>query len=272
MHVQVPRSSRTFASSSRPCKTVRSVSNEVHDRLVHILRGESVPKKERTAHDRAAYRVVGKRLTSVGDNILNPLTGRKETRVMVDNKDGYKTILLKNNEIKDCINLHFTKYKGAGARKLHRVICKTFTGVTERAIQVHINENPKAQRLNPGFLNKVPPKPVGASDVMNQVQVDLVDMSRCPCTSGNCTYKYILVVLDVFSRFCYLRALQSKSSTEVAGRLLEIFSDAGPPLRLQSDQGTEFKGAVKKLMKTMQVRIIHSRPYHPQAQGKVLQN
>ena len=175
--------------------------------------------------------------------------------------------------MQDCIKKYYSKYKGSGARKLYRSICKVFTGVSEREIQSFINSIPKAQRVNPKFINKVPMKPVQSSDVLNQVQIDLVDMSNSPSSSTICsqklTYRYILVVLDVFSRFCFLRALQSKSSSEVATCLIQIFSDVGPPLRIQSDQGKEFKGAVKMLMKALGVKVIHSRPYHPQSQGKV---
>ena len=127
--------------------------------------------------------------------------------------------------------------------------------------------------MNPKFINKVPMKAVQSSDVLNQVQIDLVDLSNSPSNSYVCgqnlTYKYVLVVMDIFSRFFFLRALASKSSAEVATCLIQIFSDVGPPLRIQSDQGNEFKGAVHMLMKALGVKIIHSRPYHPQSQGKV---
>lgn len=43
----------------------------------------------------------------------------------------------------------------------------------------------------------------------------------------------------------------------------------GPPRVLQHDQVREFKGAVRRLMESLQVRIIESSPYHPQSQGKV---
>ena len=191
---------------------------------------------------------------------------------MVKHKNsGNKTILLKSSEIDSCIKMYYKKYKGAGARKLHRVICRVFTGVTERDIQAYINSIPKQQRIHPKFTNKLPLKPVQSAKVLNQVQIDLVDMSASPSTTDTpgVTYKYILVVLDVFSRFCFLRPLQSKSSSEIAQRLIEIFCDTGPPVRIQSDQGTEFKGCVKLLMQAMGVKIIYSRPYHPQAQGKV---
>ena len=38
---------------------------------------------------------------------------------------------------------------------------------------------------------------------------------------------------------------------------------------LQSDRGGEFKKWVKKLCKNLNVKMIQSRPYHPQSQGKV---
>ena len=101
------------------------------------------------------------------------------------------------------------------------------------------------------------------------MQIDLVDMKNNKVTVGSDTFKYILVVLDVFSRYIFLRPLKSKSSGEVAGILLRIFSDTGPPKRLQSDQGSEFKGAVQQLMEVKQVQITHSRPYYPQSLGKV---
>ena len=62
-----------------------------------------------------------------------------------------------------------------------------------------------------------------------------------------------LFVLDVFSRFIFLRALQSKASMEIADNVLQLFSDIGHPKRVQTDQGTEFKDAIKKIMKTFEV-------------------
>lgn len=191
--------------------------------------------------------------------------------MVTHNTSRNKTILLKSCEVENCIKLYYNKYKGSGARKLYRVICRIFSGVTERDIQAYINRIPKQQRVHPKFTNKLPLNPVQSGKVLNQVQIDLVDMSASPSVTDTpgITYKYILVVLDVFSRFSFLRPLRSKSSSEVAQRLIEIFSDTGPPVRIQSDQGTEFKGCVKILMQAMGVKIIYSRPYHPQAQGKV---
>ena len=43
----------------------------------------------------------------------------------------------------------------------------------------------------------------------------------------------------------------------------------GPPTRVQSDRGTEFKGAVKTFFKKCGIKNIESRPHHPQSQGKI---
>ena len=40
-------------------------------------------------------------------------------------------------------------------------------------------------------------------------------------------------------------------------------------MRVQSDRGTEFKGAVKTFLKMCGIQNIESWPYHPQSQGKI---
>lgn len=94
-------------------------------------------------------------------------------------------------------------------------------------------------------------------------------MGKWKISQGRFTYRYILTVLDVFSRYTWLRPLKGKHSSEIAKHLDDIYSEHGPPQVLQHDQGREFKGAVQRLMESMQVRIIQSSPYHPQSQGKV---
>ena len=232
-----------------------------------LLKGEQIPKKKRTRDDFAAYRLKAKSICSIAVKV-NPLNGRQEERVIVQSSAGYKTILLKKCEVATCMKAYYKKCKGAGARKMHKSICKTFSGISERDVQKYINANRKGHRMNPTFENKPPLIPVLSSQVFNHLQIDLVTMEGSPVTVGNRTYKYIMILLDIFSRFLYLRPLH-KEAAEVAFNLLQIFSDAGPPIRIQSDQGSEFKGAVKQLMEALSVQISVSRPYHPQSQGKV---
>lgn len=93
-------------------------------------------------------------------------------------------------------------------------------------------------------------------------------MTSIPVNIDGKTYKYIMSVIDVFSRFVFLRPLESKESSEVAENLLDIYNEHGAPTILQSDQGTEFKGTVKKVCERLNVIIIKSSAYSPQTQGK----
>ena len=82
-------------------------------------------------------------------------------------------------------------------------------------------------------------------------------------------YQYILTIQDVFSRYLWLRPLTYKTSKVVSKALGDLYIEVGPPKVLQSDRGGEFKKWVKKLCKNLNVKMIQSRPYHPQSQGKV---
>lgn len=54
------------------------------------------------------------------------------------------------------------------------------------------------------------------------------------------TYCYILVVVDVATRFLWIRPLHNKTAKEVAKELILIWTDFGVCYKLSSDNRTEF--------------------------------
>lgn len=101
-------------------------------------------------------------------------------------------------------------------------------------------------------------------------QIDLIDMGQKGAVEFNgLSYRYVLSVMDVFSRFVWLRPINEKMSKNIADELRSIYLEHGPPCVIQCDQGGEFKGAVKELCRQLGIKIICSSPYHPQSQGKV---
>ena len=101
------------------------------------------------------------------------------------------------------------------------------------------------------------------------LQLDLVDMKSQKVEYKGKNYKYVLSLLDVFSRFRWLSPLPSKHSKEVKKELEKIFDQHGIPQTIQSDRGKEFYGAVKSFCEREKIEMTRSRPYHPQSQGKV---
>lgn len=94
-------------------------------------------------------------------------------------------------------------------------------------------------------------------------------MQRMSAKLHGKTFRYILTVQDIFSRYIWLRPLTGKESKQVAKELQELYCEVGPPKVLQCDNGGEFKKAVEHLCRKLEVKIIRSSPYHPQSQGKV---
>jgi transposase InsO family protein len=87
-----------------------------------------------------------------------------------------------------------------------------------------------------------------------------------PCTSSNNTY--ILVLIDVATRFVILRPIPDKSAKSVVKELIHIFSLMGYPRILNSDRGMEFKNAIMdELCEAMKIDKRLSTAYYSQSNG-----
>jgi hypothetical protein len=81
--------------------------------------------------------------------------------------------------------------------------------------------------------------------------------------------KYIMVLVDVFTSFCILRALPNKEADTIARVLWVVFSDFGPPISLRSDNGKEFVAqVVTQLLKDYGIEFQTSAPYLHHQNGK----
>ncbi|KAJ8943887.1 hypothetical protein NQ317_001396 [Molorchus minor] len=70
-------------------------------------------------------------------------------------------------------------------------------------------------------------------------QIDLAEMQ--PCANENNGYRYILVVIDCYSKYVWTRPLRNKTGIEVTNAMKDVIRKAGSsPTNLQSDNGTEF--------------------------------
>lgn len=76
-------------------------------------------------------------------------------------------------------------------------------------------------------------------DIDEQWQADLADVSLI--ARENNGYRFILTVIDVFSRFAWARPLKSKRGEEVSAAFQDIFQEGRIPKRVQTDQGKEFE-------------------------------
>ena len=83
-------------------------------------------------------------------------------------------------------------------------------------------------------------------------------------------YRYVLTVIDYFTKWVEIIPLKTKSGEEVGRALFKTFTRYGCPKVIISDQGREFCNALNtKLFKLTGVDHRVTSAYHPQANGMV---
>lgn len=82
--------------------------------------------------------------------------------------------------------------------------------------------------------------------------------------------KHLLVAVCTFTKYVLLQPLTDKSAAQVAAFLTQtLIPHFGPPVVIQTDNGTEFKGVVEAALAAHSIRHIRSSPYHSQGNGVV---
>jgi transposase InsO family protein len=109
-----------------------------------------------------------------------------------------------------------------------------------------------------------PLKSVLADCPMQHVAMDLAG----PLTKSQHGNVYLFVLVDVFTRFIFLRAIPNKEASTIAMTLYRIFCDVGFPSIIQSDNGSEFVNeTIHHLTELVNVDHRCSTPYHPRGNG-----
>ena len=88
--------------------------------------------------------------------------------------------------------------------------------------------------------------------------MDLVDMKKF--AEYNNGHKYILTIIDCFTKYGMAYLLKSKKPEELIDGLSKAFKLYGIPLKVFSDNGTEFLAkSVKTFLKELNIRQWNSR-------------
>ena len=94
-----------------------------------------------------------------------------------------------------------------------------------------------------------------------RIAVDIVGPLARPSPSGK---KYILTVVDYATRYPEAVAISNIEAETVADALVKIFTRAGFPQEILSDQGTQFTAVLtQQLWKVYNIKPLLISPYHP---------
>jgi hypothetical protein len=103
---------------------------------------------------------------------------------------------------------------------------------------------------------------------MERIQIDLLDVHQF--AGSNNKIKYLLNVVDHFSKFAWSIPIKHKNKEVVSTKLAELFLVEGFPNIIQSDNGGEFKNwLLHSFASSNGIEIKHSEPYNSSTQGLV---
>lgn len=107
---------------------------------------------------------------------------------------------------------------------------------------------------------RFPTKSIVLKGVNDLWQADLVDLS--PHARVNKQHKYILTVINCFTKEAYAIPLKTKSGDDVAKAFGSILKEVPPPLNLQVDKGKEFYNkSFKQLMRKYGINMYSTSSY-----------
>ena len=119
--------------------------------------------------------------------------------------------------------------------------------------------NELTDELHKPVRRKFRKRRVFAKDVDSIWAADLVDMQYYARTNQG--YKYILMVIDVFSKYGWAIPLKTKKGIEVANAFADLWKKQSPPHMLWTDKGKEFINKdMTTLLKKHNVHLQENQP------------
>ena len=119
--------------------------------------------------------------------------------------------ILKTSDLTTLVKKQYVKRRGIGPRRMHHSP-KNDLCLSEQAISRVLSQDTRHQILTARFVNRAPHQNIRSRGVHDKLQIDLVDMTRSKAMYAGTRYLYVLSVLDVFSRYTWLRPLPDKKS------------------------------------------------------------
>lgn len=199
-------------------------------------------------------------------NLFN--TGNTETMTYIVVKQSEKIDIIKKymNEPMSC---------ALGIHSLFDKIKRKYLGITRLDVQNALN---KDTALNVSLANDMKQPTIKSFRPlypfqhwqMDLIVLDTDDLKKANRYDENIEYSYILVIIDIFSKYTYIYPCKDRKGITISKWLLKLFLSGDIPHILHSDNGSEFDNKyVKDVCEQFNVRIIHGPAHRPQTQGFV---
>ena len=131
----------------------------------------------------------------------------------------------------------------------------------------HVHSCDECQRAKRDYQAKPAPlHPLPVGDIFTRFHIDILG----PLPETQYKEKYVLVIVDSFTKWVEAYPLKSQSSIEIKNCLFDTFARYGAPSHIVSDRGANFLSKiVSALCELFSVKRVHTSAYHPQTNSTV---
>ena len=121
--------------------------------------------------------------------------------------------------------------------------------------------------LHKPVRKRFPRNPYTVTNIDDVWEMDLADLNSL--SKYNDKYKYILNVIDIFSRYAWSVPLKDKTGTSITTALKSLFKNR-KPITIQSDKGTEFVNSSVQQYLICQGVSFHTN-HNPDVKGAIIE-
>ena len=191
--------------------------------------------------------------------------------VVEDNKLIYKPlnlIVVQFSKINETLKTEYNddKVTGKGIRHFYKYIVSKYINIKRDDVNKFLKGDQQYQmtrsivyRTNKPIISKYPNQLWG---------IDLIDLN--PYETNNKKFRYIITVVDIFSRKVWLEMSKDKTANIIKNQLKKIIQRAKvSPNSIMSDNGLEFQGEFSDYCKEHNIKQRFIRSQTPQANGVV---
>lgn len=145
----------------------------------------------------------------------------------------------------------------AGPDKLYQAVKLEKYKIVRQKIK-HFLNNEDAYSLYKPIRKTFPRSKVVVNTIDSMWDGDLADVSNI--ASHNDGYKFLLVLIDIFSRFLFIVPLKNKQNQTIIEGLKSVFQKGRKPHTLRTDKGSEFKNRwVKTFLHKQGITVIYTQ-------------
>uniref|UniRef100_A0A3B3RKD3 Gypsy retrotransposon integrase-like protein 1 n=1 Tax=Paramormyrops kingsleyae TaxID=1676925 RepID=A0A3B3RKD3_9TELE len=153
------------------------------------------------------------------------------------------------------------------AKTLDRAMRSFYWPYMSKDIAKHCSQCTACQsRRSPVLRPQAPLIPISPERPFQIVAADITELPIS--TKGN---RYVLVMMDLYTKFVNLYPLKDQTAVSVAGCIFDHYiPQHGVPEALHSDQGRQFESdLIRHLCNLLSIKKLRTSPYHAQCDGAV---